>query len=117
VELAALGLYITHLFSEREVFLRRRWEKTLVKVVRPALKSLQLFRPSTLDLVLTKMMRGNDPQDMADAKFMIKHDDISEAQLELAFSEMKPVELVEHQDAFKKAKPLVLQFARKNLTK
>jgi hypothetical protein len=117
VELAALGLYITHLFSEREVFLRRRWEKTLVKVVRPALKSLQLFRPSTLDLVLTKMMRGNDPQDMADAKFMIKHDDIGEAQLELAFSEMKPVELVEHQDAFKKAKPLVLQFARKNLTK
>jgi len=27
------------------------------------------------------MMRGNDPQDMADAEFLICHDRISEAQL------------------------------------
>ena len=46
------------------------------------------------------------------AKFMIQHDRISEAQLIEAFSQMKPIELVELRDAFARAKPLVLKFAR-----
>jgi hypothetical protein len=111
-ELLAQGLYITHLFSEREVFLRQRWEQNTVKVTRPQLNWLRLFRPATLDLVLTKMMRGNDPQDMADAAFMIRHDHIAEAQLIQAFQEMKPIEVVELQDAFIKAKPIVLKLAK-----
>ena len=57
------------------------------------------------------MMRGNDPQDMADAKFMIEHDKISRKQLEDAFTEMNPVEVVELRDAFAKAKPIVVGFA------
>src|SRR5205823_1691232 len=111
-ELAARGLYITHLFSEREIFLRQHWQQQLVPVTRPVLGSLRLFRPSALDLVLSKMMRGNDPQDMADAEFMIRHDQISEAQLIEAFSQMKPIELAELCDAFARAKPIVLKFAR-----
>jgi hypothetical protein len=111
-ELAAKGLYITHLFSEREVFLRQSWEEKVIVVTRPQLNWLQLFRPATVDLVLTKMMRGNDPQDMADASFMIRHDRITEAQLSQAFQEMKPIELVELRDAFAKAKPIVLRLAR-----
>jgi hypothetical protein len=37
-ELAAIGLYITHLFSEEEIFLRRDWLKHVVPVARPPLK-------------------------------------------------------------------------------
>lgn len=57
-------------------------------------------------------MRGDDPQDMADAKFMMEHDGISQAQLEEAFAQMKPIELVELRDAFKRAKPLVLEMTK-----
>jgi hypothetical protein len=111
-ELAAQGLYLTHLFSEREVFLRRQWHQSLVTVDRPVLRWLRLCRPATVDLVLTKMMRGNDPQDMADAGFMIRHDRITEPQLLEAFSQMKPIELAELRDAFAKAKPFVLKMVR-----
>ncbi len=64
-----------------------------------------------MDLVLTKMMRGDDPQDMADAKFMIERDKITRKQLEEAFSVMNPIELVELRDAFTKARPIVTGFA------
>lgn len=111
-ELAARGLYITHLFSEREVFLRRDWLKDLVPITRVRLSKLDIFRPGTIDLVLSKMMRGNDPQDMADAEFMIRHDRITETQLFEAFEQMKPIELVELREAFAKARPIVLKLAR-----
>lgn len=113
-ELATTGLYITHLFSEREVFLRNDWLTEIVPIKRISLKHLELFRPATIDLVLSKMMRGSDPQDMADAQFMIQHDRLTEAQLLAAFAVMKPIELPELRDAFAKARPLVLQFARAN---
>jgi hypothetical protein len=111
-DLASRDLYITHLFSEREVFLRLDWQDYLIGVTRPALRCLRLFRPAGLDLVLSKMMRGNDPQDMADAEFIIRHDRISETQLIEAFSRMKPIQLVELRDAFAQAKPIVLKLAR-----
>lgn len=111
-ELAAKGLYITHLFREQEIFLRTCWEKEIVPVKRPALLQLQLVRPATVDLVLTKMMRGRDPQDLADAKFMIEHDTITKMQLSNAFAQMKPIELVELRDAFSRAQPLILAMAK-----
>jgi hypothetical protein len=110
-ELAARGLYITHLFNEREVFLRHDWLNNIVPITRLNLQHLKLFRPATIDLVLSKMMRGNDPQDMADAGFMIRHDRITEPQLLEAFKQMKPIALVELRDAFAKAKPIVLKVA------
>ncbi len=106
------GLYITHLFRDDQVFLRQGWVQHLMPVTRPALRRLRLFRPATIDLILTKMMRGNDPQDMADAEFMIRHDGVTEQQLTQAFSEMKPIEFVELRDAFARAKPTVLKLAR-----
>ena len=47
------------------------------------------------------MMRGIDEQDMADAAFLIRHDRITPAQLEEAFTQMKPIELVELRDAWR----------------
>jgi hypothetical protein len=106
------GLYITHLFPASEVFLRRDWLNHIIPIARPNLRHLRLYRPATLDLILTKMMRGNDDQDMADAGFMIRHDRITEAQLLEAFAQMKPIELVELRDTFAKARPAVLKLAR-----
>ena len=105
------GLYITHLFEAKGVFLRRDWESEIVPVPLPGLRWLKLQRPATLDLVLTKMMRGNDPQDMADAKFLIEQGRITKTQLIKAFPEMQPFQFVELEDAFKRAKPLVLEMA------
>lgn len=110
-QLRSRGLYITHLFRADEVFLRASWENDIIPISRPTVKWLRLFRPATLDLVLTKMMRGDDAQDMADAKFMIEHDQITRAQLEAAFAVMNPIELVELRDAFAKARPIITGFA------
>ena len=106
------GLYITHLFPESQIFLRREWAKHILPITRLRLNHLRLLRPATIDLVLTKMMRGNDEQDMADAEFMIHYDRITEPQLITAFAQMKPIEVVELREAFAKAKPTVLRLAR-----
>ncbi len=110
-ELDSEGLYMTHLFDERQVFLRRQWEAAIVPVVRPPLRHLQLFRPATVDLILTKMMRGNDEQDMQDVDFLIRHDRVSRDQLEQAFGDAVIPEVQELRDAFARALPTVQRLA------
>ena len=63
-ELASSGLYITHLFRELEVILTPDWISRRVRVTL-ALSKLVVFRPAALDLILTKMARG-DENDMTD---------------------------------------------------
>jgi hypothetical protein len=111
-ELRPKGLYITHLFRADQVFLRCDWEQHLVPITHPPTRWLRLFRPATLDLILTKMMRGDDPQDMADIAFLIRHDHITLAQIESAFTEAVISDLVELRDAFERAKPRVRELAR-----
>lgn len=101
------GLYITHLFEANQVFLRPDWESQLVPIERPSTRWLQLFRPATLDLILTKMMRGDDPQDMADVDFLIRHDRITADQLEAALGDVVLPELAELRAAFAQARPRV----------
>lgn len=48
------------------------------------LNHLKIRRPSTLDLILTKMMRGDDA-DLAEIGFLTKTDDIRLADLEAAY--------------------------------
>ncbi len=104
-ELRAKGLYITHLFRADQIFLRRDWEQHLVPVTRPQTRWLRLFRPATLDLILTKMMRGDDPQDMADIAFLVRHDQITPAQIESALGKAVIPDLEELREAFERAKP------------
>jgi hypothetical protein len=110
-ELKSTGLYITHLFQADQVFLRRDWEQHLVTIHRPPTRWLRLFRPATLDLILTKMMRGEDTQDMADIAFMIRHDHITPDDLERALADAVIPDIVELRDAFERAKPLVRSLA------
>lgn len=101
------GLYITHLFEEDQVFLRPEWEQHIVPVLRPPTRWLKLLRPHTIDLILTKMMRGNDPQDMQDVEFLIRHDHITAEQMEPAFATVRMPDIQELRDAFQRALPVV----------
>lgn len=75
--------------------------------MRPPTRWLRLFRPHTIDLILTKMMRGNDTQDMEDVRFLIEHEGITAAQMEPAFATVRMPYVVELHDAFAKALPAV----------
>jgi hypothetical protein len=108
------GLYITLLFGEEQVFLRKNWAAHVVPIHRPPTKHLRLFRPAAIDLVLTKMMRGDDAQDMEDAEFLIRHDRITRSELEEAFAMANLTDVVELHDAFERARPLVLAMASVN---
>ena len=111
-ELEKDGLFITHLCEADQVFLRRHWEQHLVPINRPPMRWLRLFRPSTLDLILTKMMRGDDPQDMADIAFMIRHDRVTPEQVESAMADAVIPDLTELREAFERAKPRVREMVR-----
>ncbi|MFO1498179.1 MAG: DUF6036 family nucleotidyltransferase [Verrucomicrobiota bacterium] len=111
-ELENEGLYITHLFAADQLFLRSNWEQQVLPLLRPATRWLRLFRPATLDLILTKMMRGDDPQDLDDIAFLIQHDQIDSDQIESALAEAVIPDLAELRDAFERAKPLVRQLAK-----
>ena len=108
------GLYITHLFAATDVFVRSGWENELVPIELAGLHWLRLFRPATVDLVLTKMMRGNDAQDLADVEFLIRDGRITPAQLATAFASVQIPDMVELRDAFKRAQPLVMKIAEDN---
>jgi hypothetical protein len=107
-ELEPQGLYFTHLFAEDQVVLRPDWLDHLVSLLRPKLRWLRLFRPATLDLVLTKMMRGADEQDLSDAQFLIRHDQITRSELEGAIMNARLPDVPEIREAFERARPRVL---------
>lgn len=111
-ELEPAGLFITHLFQEDQVFLRKQWERHVVALARPPTRFLELSRPATVDLILSKMMRGDDEQDMADIAFMVRHDEITPAQMEAAFHDAVLPDIPELMDAYAKARPLVRDIVR-----
>jgi hypothetical protein len=108
------GLYITHLFQEDQVFLRPDWDQFIIPVLRPATRFLKLYRPHTIDLILTKMMRGDDEQDMQDIEFMVRHDHITPGQMEPAFATVRMPDIQELRDAFERALPVVREILQRN---
>jgi hypothetical protein len=76
-ELEPNGLYITHIFPEREVALTPEWKQHTVPLYQEYLSKLTLVRPRVLDLVISKMGRG-DAQDVADVRSMLRlHRDVT----------------------------------------
>jgi hypothetical protein len=63
-------LYISHLFEEDQVVLTPEWKNQRVPI-HGSWKRLMVYRLGDIDLFLSKLMR-NDPQDVADAKFVAK---------------------------------------------
>lgn len=108
-ELEPSGLYITHLFRELEIILTPDW---LVRRVRVPLElqKLIVFRPATLDLVLTKMARG-DETDLADIRFLLQQTAVSAEQLQTSFLRARVPDVSEIQELFRAAQPKVLALA------
>ena len=111
--LQSSGLYLTHIFQEDQVFLRPDWEKHTKPVLRPSTRWLKLFRPDTVDLILTKMMRGDDAQDMEDIQFLVESESLTLEVLEPAFASVRIPDVEELQEAFQRA----LLHVRRILTK
>jgi hypothetical protein len=101
--LESRGLYLTHMFQEDQVFLRPDWERHIKPVLRPRTRWLKLFRPDTVDLVLTKMMRGDDAQDMEDIQFLVQHDGLTLEDLEPAFASARIPDMEEFRGSFQTA--------------
>ncbi len=104
------GLYLSHLFADRQIALTAGWLDKIVAIPSGDFRFLKLFRPSSLDLILTKMMR-NDREDLEDIRFIISQDNITRPQLELAFADAKPLESPELQKIFIGMQPVVREIA------
>jgi hypothetical protein len=107
--LKSRGLYITHLFSEMDIILQPDWLMRRVPVALD-LKKLKIFRPATIDLILTKMARG-DEQDLEDVQFMLSTEPLSPDQLRVAFNRARVPDVQEIRDLFRAAQPKVLRLA------
>src|SRR5208282_1594745 len=88
------GLYVSHLFTDRQIALTPGWLDKIVLIPSGGYKCLQLFRPSSLDLILTKMMR-NDREDLEDIRFILSQENIDQKHLDFAFSGLAPLEVPE----------------------
>lgn len=108
-ELEPDGLYLTHLFRELEVILTPDWLNRRVHLSLE-FRHLSIFRPSTLDLVLTKMARG-DENDLADIRFLLQQEALSAEQLRAAFQCARVPDVPEIQEFFRATQPKVLALA------
>lgn len=111
-ELEPSGLYVTHLFVDEQVILSPGWLGGIVPLSVSGLERLRAFRPSVLDLVLTKMMR-RDPQDLADIKFLLRQESFTEAQIKEAFARALCPDIDEIRNSFVAMQPSVLEFVRR----
>lgn len=108
-DLAAEGLYLTHLFDEAQIILRADWREQVLAMPNLGLRFLILRRPATIDLILTKMMRGLDPDDMADIRFYLEREpNIGTAELQAAFASAVGPDIPEIWRLFAAAKSTVL---------
>lgn len=98
-DLAGEGLYLTHLFVDHQVILRRDWLAHLSPINLHGLERLSLARPATEDLLLTKMMRI-DPQDREDMEFLISHLDHPSEQVPALLQEAVVPPIDEIREAF-----------------
>jgi hypothetical protein len=98
-QLQSSGLYMTHLFTDSQVILRPNWLEHLIPIHLQQLRFLTLFRPSTEDLILTKMMRI-DPQDRADIQFLLQQVTLDPEKLERLLADARIPQIPEIQAAF-----------------
>jgi hypothetical protein len=103
------GLYLTHLFRELEVILTPDWLDRRVRIPLQ-FRRLAVFRPASLDLILTKMARG-DENDLGDIEFLLTREPLTTEQLRAAFVRARVPDLPEIHALFRAAQPKVLALA------
>ena len=70
------------------------------------LQKLAVFRPATIDLILTKMARADD-DDLQDIQFLLKQEPLTWNQLETAFANARVPDVSEIRELFNRARPRV----------
>jgi hypothetical protein len=105
-ELESDGLYLTHLFREIDVILRPDWISRRVRLDL-GLPKLTVYRPAAIDLILTKMARG-DEDDLQDIKFLLRREPCPSDQLKVAFAQARVPDIPEIQELFMRSQPKVL---------
>ena len=94
---------MTHIFDEKQIILHPNWYSNKVKIQTDELNYLNIFVPSPLDLILTKMMRV-DPLDRSDIVFIFENAEIKSQELRSYCIEAVCPDQAEIRDAFKKNK-------------
>ena len=105
IELEPDGLYLTHLFREVDVILQPDWISRRIRL-ELGLPKLTVFRPASIDLILTKMARADD-DDLQDIQFLIKQDRLTSDQLEMAFGRARVPDFPEIRELFNRARTKV----------
>jgi hypothetical protein len=98
-ELQSAGLYITHLFVDSQIILSSNWLAYIISIDLLGLMHLKIYRPSTSDLVLTKMMRI-DPQDRMDISFLISRSETLLKEIEVTLATARVPDIPEIKEAF-----------------
>lgn len=114
-ELEPAGLYISHIFPEREVALTPEWQSHVVPLHIPKLEKLKISRPRVLDLVVSKMGRG-DPTDIEDVRQMLQIERLvtgrSIAADEIAAAAARANVPTVYQEIFPQARDRIVQMVR-----
>ena len=93
-----------------EVILTPDWSSRRIRLPLD-LQRLSVFRPATLDLILTKMARG-DENDLADIQFLLTREPLTPDQLRAAFARARVPDVPEIQALFHAAQPKVLALVK-----
>jgi hypothetical protein len=109
LELEPDGLYLTHLFRETDVILQPDWLERRLRLD-VGLRMLTVFRPATIDLILTKMARA-DEDDLQDIRFLLRQESLTREQLKAAFARARVPDVPEIQELFNRAQSKVLDLA------
>ena len=96
-------LNFTHIFDEKQIILQPNWYSNKVRIQTDELNYLNIFVPSPLDLILTKMMRV-DPLDRSDIIFIFENAEIKSQELRTYCIEAVCPDQSAIRDAFEKNK-------------
>jgi hypothetical protein len=105
-ELEPEGLYLTHLFRELDVILQPDWIQRRVSI-QHSFEKLSIYRPATIDLILTKMARGDD-DDLDDIAFLLRQESLRADDLREAFDRARVPDVPEIRELFARTQPKVI---------
>jgi len=97
------GLYIYHVFEDHQIILTEDWASKRVPLFLPMLEKITAFRPSTEDLLLSKMMRS-DGEDKEHMRFLLKEGNFSDEFILNLFKRAKIPDMQEIKDIFSSLK-------------
>jgi hypothetical protein len=100
-------LYLSHIFLENQIILGDRWIERRVPIMLSGADKLALFRPSSVDLLLSKMARADDPADRADILALIERERFSRDIIERAFEAARCPHDADLLEQFEKSKRFI----------